>query len=140
MCRERIASMRGLVVSTIGLGKTCISAIKTREHVLAVAQVRGTIINEFFACYRRSRRGPNLLQLSLGSAPKSAGKKPSNRNDMILRHQLYRPYKVHNHKFQLHRLMLETLITPIKPTTPTYSTTQTRTSANPCLKQARCIK
>ena len=28
MCRERIASMPGLVVSTIGLGKTCISAIK----------------------------------------------------------------------------------------------------------------
>ena len=29
MCRERNASMRGLVVSTIGLGKTCISAIWT---------------------------------------------------------------------------------------------------------------
>ena len=28
MCRERIASIPGLVVSTIGLGKTCISAIE----------------------------------------------------------------------------------------------------------------
>ena len=28
MCRERIASMPGLVVSTIGIGKTCISAIR----------------------------------------------------------------------------------------------------------------
>ena len=35
------------MVSTIGLGKTCISAIKTREHVLAVAQVRGTISMSF---------------------------------------------------------------------------------------------
>ena len=64
---------------SIKCDRSCInSSTKICEHVLAVAQVRGTI-NEFLAYYKRSKRGPNLLQMSLGSAPKSAGRKPSHR-------------------------------------------------------------
>ena len=64
---------------SIKCDQSCInSSTKICEHVLAVAQVRGTI-NEFLAYYKRSKQGPNLLEMSLGSAPKSAGRKPSHR-------------------------------------------------------------
>ena len=59
--------------------RSCVN-ISTRicEHILAVAQTEGSL-NEFFAWYKRSKRGPRLLDMALGSAPKSAGRKPSNR-------------------------------------------------------------
>ena len=50
---------------SIKCDRSCVnSSTKICEHVLAVAQVRGTI-NEFLAYYKRSKRGPNLLQMSL---------------------------------------------------------------------------
>ena len=48
------------------------------EHVLAVAQVRGTL-KEFLTWYRKSKKGPQLLEMVLDSGPKNAGKKPSSR-------------------------------------------------------------
>ena len=64
---------------SIKCDRSCVnSSTKICEHVLAVAQVRVTI-NEFLAYYKSSKRGPNLSQMSLGGAPKSAGRKPSNR-------------------------------------------------------------
>ena len=48
------------------------------EHVLAVAQVRGTF-KEFLNWYRKSKKGPRVLEMALGSGPKNAGKKPSRR-------------------------------------------------------------
>ncbi len=48
------------------------------EHVLAVAQVRGTF-QEFLKWYRTSKKGPKLVEMALGSGPKNAGKKPSRR-------------------------------------------------------------
>ena len=59
--------------------RSCVN-VSTRicEHILAVAQTQGSL-NEFFAWYKRSKRGPRLLDMALGSAPKSAGRKPSNR-------------------------------------------------------------
>jgi hypothetical protein len=48
------------------------------EHVLAVAQVRGTL-KEFLTWYRKSKKGPQLLEMALDSGPKNAGKKPSRR-------------------------------------------------------------
>ena len=59
--------------------RSCVN-VPTRicEHILAVAQTQGSL-NEFFAWYKRSKRGPRLLDMALGSTPKSAGRKPSNR-------------------------------------------------------------
>ena len=54
------------------------SSTKICEHVLAVAHVRGSLA-EYLAWYRRSRKGPRVLEMALGSGPKNAGKKPSKR-------------------------------------------------------------
>ena len=48
------------------------------EHVLAVAHVSGTL-KEFLQWFKRSRRGPKVVEMALGSGPKNAGKKPSKR-------------------------------------------------------------
>ena len=45
---------------------------------MAVAQVRGTF-KEFLNWYRKSKKGPRVLEMALGSGPKNAGKKPSRR-------------------------------------------------------------
>lgn len=59
--------------------RSCVnSSTKTCEHILAVAKVRETF-NEFLTWYKRSRRGARMLEMTLGSAPKSAGRKPSKR-------------------------------------------------------------
>ena len=39
------------------------------EHVLAVAQVQGTL-KEFFTCYKKSKKVPQLFEMTLGSGPK----------------------------------------------------------------------
>lgn len=44
------------------------------EHVLAVAQVRGTF-QEFLNWYRASKKGPKFVEMALGTGPKNAGKK-----------------------------------------------------------------
>jgi hypothetical protein len=36
-------------------------------------------LSEFLTWYRRSKRGPKILEMALGSAPKNAGRKPSTR-------------------------------------------------------------
>lgn len=48
------------------------------EHVLAVAHIRGSL-QEYLQWYKKSRRGPKVLEMALGSGPKNAGKKPSRR-------------------------------------------------------------
>jgi hypothetical protein len=59
--------------------RSCInSSTKICEHILAVAIVCGTF-NEFLLWYKRSKQGPRMLEMTLGGAPKSAGKKPSKR-------------------------------------------------------------
>ena len=51
--------------------RTCVnSSTRICEHVLAVAQVRGTL-QEFLSWFRRSKRGPNALEMALGSGPKN---------------------------------------------------------------------
>jgi hypothetical protein len=48
------------------------------EHILAVAHVAGTLAT-YLKWYKHSRRGPKVLEMALGSAPKNTGKKPSKR-------------------------------------------------------------
>ena len=72
-------------VVTLGKGgclkcdRNCVNnSTRICEHVLAVAQVREKL-SEFLAWYRRSKKGPKVLEMALGSAPKNAGRKPSTR-------------------------------------------------------------
>ena len=59
--------------------RNCVnSSTRICEHVLAVAQIREKL-SEFLAWYRRSKSGPKVLEMALGSAPKNAGRKPSTR-------------------------------------------------------------
>jgi hypothetical protein len=53
--------------------RDCVNnSTKLCEHILAVAQTRGSL-SEFFAWYKRSKHGPRLLDMALGGAPKTAG-------------------------------------------------------------------
>lgn len=64
---------------SLSCDRSCVnSASKICEHILAVAQKRGTL-KEFFEWYKRSRKRPNLVDMTLAGGPKSAGKKPSQR-------------------------------------------------------------
>ena len=48
------------------------------KHVLAAEQVRDSF-QEFLSWYKLSKKGPQLLEIALGSCPKNVGKKPSRR-------------------------------------------------------------
>ena len=56
------------------------------EHVLAVAQVRGTF-KEFLNWYRKSKKGPRVLEMALGSGPKNAGKNQADAKGRIRKRQ-----------------------------------------------------
>ena len=59
--------------------RTCInSTIKICEHVIAVAEKCGKF-PDFVQWFRRSKLRPSLTRLALNGAPKSVGKKPSNK-------------------------------------------------------------
>lgn len=59
--------------------RTCINhATKICEHVLAVAQVKGTL-NEFITWFKRKRKRPTMMDMVEQRGPKNAGKKPSGR-------------------------------------------------------------
>ena len=54
------------------------NSTKICEHTIAVAQFTDKF-HEFLAWYKRSKRGPRMVDMALSGGPKSAGKKPSNR-------------------------------------------------------------
>ena len=59
--------------------RSCVNfSTKICEHTLAVAQFTDKC-NELIAWYKRSKRGPKMVDMALRGGPKSAGKKPSNR-------------------------------------------------------------
>lgn len=54
------------------------SSRKMCEHTLAVAQVSGKL-QEFLAWYKRSRKGPKMIDMAVSGGLKSAGSKPNKR-------------------------------------------------------------
>ena len=56
------------------------------EHVLAVAQVRGTF-KEFLNWYRKSKKGPKVLEMALGSGPKMPGENQADAKGRIRKRQ-----------------------------------------------------
>ena len=87
ICKQHIHIVTHGKGGSLKCDRACVnSSTKICEHVLAVAQVRGSI-NELLAWYRSKRRADTkegiikdkVLDMALGNAPKSTGKKPSNR-------------------------------------------------------------
>ena len=59
--------------------RACVNhSTKMCEHTLAVAQVTDKL-QGFIDWYRRSRRGPKMIDMAVSGGPKCAGKKPSKR-------------------------------------------------------------
>ena len=68
-----------IVPGSLKCDRACVNfSTNICEHVLGVAQVRDSF-REFLNWYKSSKKGPQLLEMALGSGPKNAGKKPSRR-------------------------------------------------------------
>ena len=64
---------------SLSCDRTCINhANQFCEHVLAVAQAKGTL-HEFIAWFKRKRKRPTMMDMVEQGGPKNAGRKPSGR-------------------------------------------------------------